>query len=82
MNRAEEFNIIKDLIKKYINKANCGLFDTRNLAGDEMTTIYEGEYFTLDICYGWRYFEVFGTNEEEFEELKSYYEVLKEQLYE
>ena len=74
MKREEEFEKVKELIKKYYNEADCGLYNTRNIVGDSMATIFDGEYFTLDICYNWSYFEIFGTTENEFNEL---YEIYK-----
>jgi hypothetical protein len=41
-----------------------------------MTTIYEDENLTIDICYNWAYFEVFGLNNTEFKELEKYYDSL------
>jgi len=73
MKREKEFEKVKKIIKKYYGDACCGIFDTRNIAGDEMENIFEGEYFTVDICYYWNYFEVFGTTEKEFEILEHYY---------
>ena len=76
MTRKKELKIIKDLIKALYPIAKCGLFNTRNIAGDRMETIFEGEFFTLDICYGYSYFEVFGTTSEEFETLIKFYNKL------
>lgn len=64
MTREKEFDKVKNMIKEYYDDATCGLFDTRNLLGDVMETIFNGKYFTLDICYNYGYFEVFGTTEE------------------
>ena len=66
----------KEVIKKHISSARCGIFDCRNLVGDEMTNIYEDGSITIDICYFWEYFEVFGLTREEFAELEKYYEKL------
>ena len=71
----------KEIIKENYKYADCGIFNTRNIAGDSMETIYEEWYgdddvLTIDICYGWSYFEVFGLSEEEFDELEEYYEAL------
>lgn len=74
--RGKEFIKIKNLIKENHEDAACGLFNTRNTAGDYMSTIFTGEFFTLDICYYWMYFEVFGTTEKEFRELKKFYKNL------
>lgn len=71
-----KLEIAKKIIEENIEDADCGIFDTRNNAGDLMTTIYEDEELQIDICYGWGYFEVFGLSEEEFYELESFYESL------
>lgn len=76
MNREEEFNKVKELIKKYYEDGDCGLYNTRNVVGDIMSTLFKGKYFTLDICFYYSYFEVFGTTNEEFEELKNLYKKL------
>ena len=42
-------------------------FDSRNFAGDYMETIYDEDGITIDICYGYRYIEIFGLTPEETE---------------
>ncbi|MCD7724255.1 MAG: hypothetical protein LUI12_01660 [Clostridiales bacterium] len=76
MTREEEFLKIKELIKQNYKLANCGFFGCQNLLGDPVETIYSGEYFTLDICKYYFYFELFGATDEEFKELDKYYESL------
>ena len=69
----------KEVIKKHINSAECGIFDCRNWAGDPMVNIYRDAELSIDICYGYAYYEVFGLNDLEFEQLeKYYYELLEE----
>lgn len=67
----------KEIIKTFYKIAKCGIFNTPNTAGDYMETIYEGEGLTIDICYYYSYFEVFGLTNVEFEELKKYYDSLE-----
>lgn len=74
-------DIAKRIIKENFVHGACGLFDTRNLVGDLMTTIYEEDGLTIDICYDWSYFEVFGLNSEDFKELSMFYGALKKQRY-
>ncbi len=76
MNREKEFERVKELIEDNYEDGYCGLYDCRNLAGDSVCTLFDGEYFTLDICYNNSYFEVFGTNDDEFKELETFYEKL------
>lgn len=73
----EKLNKIKKVIKENYNSADCGLFFTRNLANDYMTTIYEEDEIIIDICYDWRYFEIFGLNKEEKAEIMMYYYLLE-----
>lgn len=73
MNKLE---IAKKIIAKNIDYARCGIFDTRNMVGDTMNNIYDSEDLTIDICYGWMYFEVFGLTNNEFAELEKYYRLL------
>ena len=74
MTREKKKEKIKKIMKEYIEEAKYGLFNTRNIAGDCMQTLFDGKFFTLDFCYYWSYFEVFGTNKKEFNKLKDYYE--------
>lgn len=68
----------KEIIKENIDDAGCGIFDCRNTVGDRMATLYDEDGLTIDICYGWEYFEVFGLSDSEFIELaKYYYEEIK-----
>lgn len=76
MTRKEELEKIKEIIKENYKNADCGLFSTRNIVGDKMLTLYKGNYFQIDICYFWSYYEVFGTTKKEFDELYNYYNSL------
>lgn len=73
MTRKEELAEVKSVIAENYCCADCGLFFTRNVVGDRMETIFGGEFFTVDICYGYTYFEVFGCDEAEASELKAFY---------
>lgn len=76
MTREEEFAKAKDLIKEHFSDAECGMFFTENIVGDTMTTIFEGNVFTLNICYSYSYYELFGCTESEQKEIEDYYEKL------
>lgn len=71
--RAKELEKVKKIIKENIEYGDCGIFSTRNIAGDAMETIFKGKYFVVDICYNYSYFEIFGTTQNEFTYLKKYY---------
>lgn len=70
----------KKVIKEHIKSAMCGIFDTRNCVGDEMVTIYDEDGLTVDICYHWEYFEVFGLSMAEFQLLEDFYETLRKEV--
>jgi len=71
-----KLEIAKEVIKENYEGGDCGLYNCRNLAGDEMETIYSDPILTIDICYDWSYFEVFGLSDEEFKELGCFYKGL------
>ena len=71
-----KLDIAKKIIKENYKNADCGIFDTRNIVGDSMTTIYRGNELTIDICYDYAYFEVFGLSDDEFNELERFYNEL------
>ena len=66
----------KEIITKNFSEGDCGIYDSRNVVGDRMTNIYTDGDLTIDICYHWNYFEVFGLSDEEFAELARYYSKL------
>ena len=68
----------KEIVKAYYRDADCGIFNIRNFVGDPMNTIYKDRGLTIDICYRYSYFEVFGLNNAEFDELEKYYYSLEE----
>lgn len=68
----------KKVIDENFADGCCGIFDSRNWIGDPMTNIYDDDELSIYICYGWAYFEVFGLTDEEFVELRQYYEDKKE----
>lgn len=72
-NRDKEFEMVKDTIRDYQREARCGMYNTRNVVGDSMMNIFEGNYFKIDICFRYEYFEVFGCTDKEFNELKEFY---------
>lgn len=73
MSRTEEFEKVKQIIKEWSPKAHCGIYKVHNWCGDLMEIIFSGEYFEIYICYGYAYFEVFGTNGAEWVELEKFY---------
>lgn len=70
----------KRIIKEHIESAMCGIFNTRNCAGDDMATIYDEDGLTVDICYYWEYFEVFGLSRSDFDVLEDFYETLRKEV--
>ena len=68
-----KLDIAKKIIKEYYTKADCGIYNSRNVVGDPMTNIYNDGELCIDICYYYSYFEVFGLSDTEFQELKFFY---------
>lgn len=66
----------KEIIKANIDRGKYGIFDSRNIVGDSMKTIFSQDGLTVDICEYWQYFEVFGLADKEFRELSRYYDEL------
>ena len=71
--------IAKRVIAENYKNADCGIFNCRNWTGDPMVTIYDEEGLTIDICYYYSYFEVFGLSDEDFAELEIFYNLLSSQ---
>ncbi len=68
-----KLEIAKKIIKEQYNEADCGIYNSRNMAGDKMYTIYDDGELQIDVCYRYSYFEVFGLSCAEFRELKLFY---------
>ena len=75
-----KLEIAKGIITDHLEDGRCGIFNSRNWVGDTMSTIYDNEELglTVDLCYNYGYFEVFGLSEEEFADLKKYYDFICE----
>lgn len=61
-----------DKLKKFLNeefKEKIQAFNTRNIIGDPMCTIYDEDGITVDMCYEWSYIEIFGLTQQQFEDL-------------
>lgn len=68
---------VRSALLAHIEDGTCGLFFSRNIAGDEMVTIYQDGEICVDFCYGYSYFEVFGLTDEEQHSLTKYYELIR-----
>lgn len=71
-----KFEKAKEIIKEHFKEGDCGIYNSRNIVGDWMVNIYNNEGLSIDICYLYNYFEVFGLTDEEFAELCKYYNQL------
>lgn len=60
-----------DKLKKFLqeNYPNEQAFNTKNIVGDSMVTVYNEDGIIVDYCYYYSYIEIFGLTEEEFEDL-------------
>lgn len=66
----ERKDMIKDL-KKFLqeNYPAWQAFNTKNLVGDNMKTIYEKNGIRVDECKSWKYIEIFGLTDKEYKSL-------------
>lgn len=80
MTGTDKLGQAKLIIEQYYSLADYGIFFCRNMVGDPMYTIYEDEDLTIDICYEYSYFEVFGLTVDEEIELEDYYYSLGNKL--
>lgn len=69
----------KKVIKEHYKDYNCGIFNTPNIVGDHMATIYEDDSIEILGCYYYSYFEVFGLSRDDFDKLKDYYNELEQE---
>lgn len=60
------WDFLEDFFKEY---DRMPAYNCRNIAGDDMETIYEEDGITVDWCYNFSYIEVFGLTDAEFDEL-------------
>lgn len=68
----------KQVIEENLDDARYGIFDSRNVVGDPMDNIYDEDGLSIDICYHYGYFEVFGLSASDFAKLEKFYnELLK-----
>ena len=51
------------------NYPNIQAFNSRNIVGDSMETVYDKDGITVDYCSYWEYIEIFGLTEKQFESL-------------
>lgn len=60
-----------DKLKKFLQEEypNIQAFNTRNIAGDSLYTVYEEDGITVEYCYYYEYIEIFGLTDEEFKDL-------------
>lgn len=74
---------IKDTILTIMEDSYLQVFNTKNIVGDMMCTIYNKNGITIDYCREYDYLEIFGLNLNEYEEFhpeSSYWIIIKEEL--
>ena len=62
--------LIKFLKERFPERVQ--MFNTENIVGDDMVTIYCKDDIIVDYCEEWEYVEIFGLTEDKF------YEVMRE----
>jgi len=65
-----EEDIVKEVTEfLHKNYPYTQAFNTRNIAGDDMETVYDKNGITVDYCANWNYIEVFGLTTDEFRDV-------------
>ena len=72
-----KLDIAKKIIEEQWKYYQCGIFNSRNIIGDYMCTIYDDNVLVIDVCDDYAYFEVFGLTQKEFDELSDFYDKLR-----
>lgn len=69
---------VEEFLKEYFDEDELPIsaFDTRNLVGDSMRTIYNENGIIIDYCYDWHYLEIFGLSKKDFADLKKEEEII------
>lgn len=67
----------KRIVKSHYERGDCGIFDSRNIAGELIDIIYDDGSLQIGVCYHYSYFEVLGLSDSEFRELEDFYDSLK-----
>ena len=65
-------NLINFLATNFPNGVQ--MFNTRNIVGDTMHTIYNKDGITVDICYDWGYIEIFGLTDADYQTVLNLYD--------
>lgn len=73
---SKNLDIAKKIIKANYKDFDGGLFDSRNIVGDDMRTIYDKGGLTIDVCDFYEYIEIFGLDYKDFRKLDKYYDGL------
>lgn len=68
----ERGKIIQHVVNFLIVEFPSGIqmFNCRNIAGDEMETIFQSRDVSIDYCEDYDYIEIFGLSESEFQMIK------------
>lgn len=77
--RHRTINKVKEAIRRTYKTADCGIYFTSNLVGDEMNTIFNQNGVIVQICPMYSYYEVFGLTDKEEKEIEAFYDKLTEQ---
>lgn len=65
---------IKAIIDLWGEKCDCGIFDCRSYSNDQLQNVYYIPNVCLvDVCENFKYIEVIGLSNDDFEKLENYY---------
>lgn len=73
-----KLDIAKEVIRDHWMLARLGIYNGPNNSGAPVYMIYHDHEMEIYICYCYEYFEVYGLTDDEFADLKKYYDELVE----
>ena len=72
-----KLNKIKEIIKKFYPLADNGIFNCSSIFGTPVDVVYDENDITININFDYAFIEVLGLADNEFKELKDFYNDLK-----
>ena len=73
----KKLNKIKEIIKKFYPLADNGIYNCSSIFGTPVDVVYDENDITINISFDYAFIEVLGLADNEFKELKDFYNSLK-----
>lgn len=77
MNRLQEIENAKKIIKLFYESGIInGLYKDKTFINDRIINLYKSKNIKLDMSLRYKYFKIFGLNDDEFNDILKYYKLL------